>query len=80
MNDYSPNYIRLYHPLIQRLKAIWRIVTDRNFILITNIKNYAVDDKVRAKATVIARTDYDALSDISSCLNAAKHFEKYVEK
>lgn len=79
MKGYSPNYIRHYHPIKQRLKAIWHIITDRNFILITNIRKYVVDDEVRGKATVMARTDFDALSDISTCLNAAKNFEKYLK-
>ena len=72
MSRYKHNYERKSHPLMQRLGAILHIIFDRNFILITGIKEFKKDGQPYRKIKVVRRTDYGGESDYLSCLGGAE--------
>lgn len=57
------DYIRTSHPLIQRIKAIWNILTKRNFILLYDINARVEGDKVKISFESCSRTDYGTYID-----------------
>lgn len=56
------SYKREIHPFFQRLKAIWYIISTRNFILV-RVEETNVDGKKGRKVSPLYRTDYDGDSD-----------------
>ena len=51
-----------------RLSSIYHILTDRNFILITDIKEFTKEGEPCRSVTVYRRTDYFGESDYLSCV------------
>jgi len=72
MQKFSPDYKGNSHPIRQRLKAIWHILFDRNFILITGIRQFIKEGQNCRRLEVIRRTDYGGESDYLSCLGGAE--------
>ena len=70
INDKS--YVREVHPFKQRLNAIWHIIFDRNFILITGINEKITNGENSRRLKTIRRTDYGGDSDYISCLGGAE--------
>jgi hypothetical protein len=69
---FAPNYKRQVHPFIQRIIAIRHLLTNRNFILLTEIKEFVQEGKPGRIVRVIPRTDYDIESDYLSCCAGAE--------
>lgn len=59
-----------------RLKAIFRIITKRNFILIHSIQEHSVLGQPGRTVAILSRTDYSNESDQLSCMAASKTFKK----
>lgn len=71
---FKENRISLDNPFIQRLVAIWRVITRKNFILICyNLEDSK--DGLLIKTALTTRTDYNTKTD----LLAVKHTEEIIK-
>lgn len=68
----SENHIRYGSPLKIRLKAIYAMLTCKNFILIHDIKEWVEDGRYGRDLTVSSVTEYDSISDQNSCHGGAE--------
>lgn len=71
----APNYRYNASPLLNRLRAVFRVLFSRNFILI-EVKEKTVDGRPARDTRVLSRTDYDTESDLLTLSAAYMHIEK----
>lgn len=72
-------YIRERHPFFQRIKALWCVLTTRNFIIVS-VNEYEKDDKSCRTVRPLYRTDYDTESDVLTLRGALHMCEKRYEQ
>lgn len=68
----SENHVSFGSPLGIRIKALWLVLTSKNFILISKIKEFIENGERGRELTVTSLTEYDNDSDQLSCIGASR--------
>lgn len=79
MEEYLKNVKKERNSFLNRLSAIWKVLTERNFIFIGyNLEE--VNNKPGIKIKVINRTDFNAEADKLALLLALERQEERIKK